>query len=632
MEEQPKSSHGRLPMLIMGGALAVGGVLSGFIAFWPAKVSENPSPYRVEREKHLRRDHEIGWRDFSDSAFEEARRQGKLVLLDLTAVWCHWCHVMDETTYSDPKIIALIKESFIPVRVDADQRPDVTEKYLFGGWPTTAFLTADKDVLFSATYLPPQNFAQTAEKVREFYRDHRKDILARREELISQVKRTEYEKPKTEDSDKTPERILEGLQRSFDERHGGFGGEPKFPQPESVSLLFRVYSRTKEKWQLAAALKSLDGYERLSDPLWGGFYRYATRADWGEPHFEKMLYVQAGMLRNFAEAYRATGNAHYRKALEKISIYLQRFLLSPEGGFYASQDADAGSHESQRSFVEGETYYTLSEKERLARGIPHVDKSIFTDGNGALISALALSYEVTQDDNYLLLARNAARFILEHARGKAPGEMRHQAGGAALPHLSGRLSDEIYFGMGLLDLYRVTGEASYLEEARKIADFLLKTLRHAVAGFRASRSDARDPLARRPISDNGLAASFFQILGRLTAEERFSSAAEECLKWLAAVSLSADVGLALEEAQHPALKVVIVGEDEKAIRDLHQVALRLPSAKFIRLISPGSAGTSLGSLRFPNLPQAAAYLCTETVCSAPLKTPQELIAFLQKEK
>lgn len=619
-------------MLIMGGALALGGVLSGFIAFWPAKVSENPSPYRVEREKRVRRDHEIGWRDFSDSAFEEARRQGKLVLLDLTAVWCHWCHVMDETTYSDPKIIALIKESFIPVRVDADQRPDVTEKYLSGGWPTTAFLTADRDVLFSATYLPPENFALTAAKIQEFYRARRKDILRHREELISQVKRAESEKPMAAAADKTLEKILEGFQSSFDERHGGFGGEPKFPQPEAVSLLFRVYSRTKEKWQLAAALKSLDGYERLSDPLWGGFYRYATRADWGEPHFEKMLYVQAGILRNFAEATRATGKAHYRKALEKTRFYLQRFLLSPEGGFYASQDADAGSHESQRPFVEGEIYYTLPEKERLARGIPHVDKSIFTDGNGALISALALSYEVTRDDNYLLLARNAARFILENARGKTPGEMRHQAGVESPPHLSGRLSDEISFGMGLLDLYRVTGEASYLEEAKKLADFVLKTLRHPAAGFRASRSDARDPLARRPISNNALAAAFFQSLGRLTAEERFSLAAEECLKWLATVSLSADVGLALEEAQYPALAVVIVGEDEKAMRDLHQAALRLPKPKFIRLISPGSVGTSLGSLRFPNLPQAAAYLCTETACSAPLKTPQELFAFLQKEK
>jgi len=287
----------------------------------------------------------IQWLDWGQEAFDRAREQDKPILLDIGAAWCHWCHVMERTTYSDPSVAELIAEQFVPVRVDTDAHPEINSRYNRGGWPTTAFLTADGDLLGGGTYYPPAQMKMVLREYSKFYREHRGTI----HEKIEEIRSAELAQAAEEGQEEvgvdtgTVAYAIDDIIQHADFRFGGLGRAPKFPHPEPIELALLLYHEQGDPRLGDFIRLTLDAMAAggIHDRIGGGFHRYSTDLQWRVPHFEKLLDVNAGMLRAYAAAFRATRHENYREVAEGIINYLEGVLAAPEGGFYASQDADS---------------------------------------------------------------------------------------------------------------------------------------------------------------------------------------------------------------------------------------------------------------------------------------------------
>ena len=302
----------------------------------------------------------VKWWGWCREAFEAARALDRPVLVDVGAVWCHWCHVMDETTYSDPEVASFINEHFIPIKVDRDERPDVDRRLQEmaqlvsgqSGWPLTVFTTPGGEVIWAATYLPPRDMGRapgmlTALKaVLEAYRERRSDIAKFAEELRSEVAAWHSPAPGE------PERgiqleLLAALASGFDAENGGFGGAPKFPPITQLELLLTRYFYDGVGLYRRMAEATLDAMALggVYDHLLGGFFRYSTDRMWLIPHYEKLLIDNAELLAIYAEAYAIFGKPLYLRTARGITAWFDEFMRRPGGGYHASQDADVEGEE-----------------------------------------------------------------------------------------------------------------------------------------------------------------------------------------------------------------------------------------------------------------------------------------------
>ena len=319
----------------------------------------------------------VDWYPWSDPAFERARAEDKPILLDIGAVWCHWCHVIDRESYDDPETAAIINAEFVPVKVDRDERPDVDVRYQNavsaitgqGGWPLTAFLTPDGHVFFGGTYFPPDSvhgrpgFKQVLRSVAEFYRTRRDQAHGYAGELYQALHRLGDVRDTGELL--TPALVaaaVADITRQFDRVNGGFGGAPTFPHSSALELLLRRHDRTGDVELLPVVVRTLEKMARggVYDQIGGGFHRYSVDAAWIVPHFEKMLYDNAGLLTAYAGAARATGLPLFRETAAGIVGYVRGTLMDrTDGGFYTSQDADI-------SLDDDGDYYTWTQDEAAA--------------------------------------------------------------------------------------------------------------------------------------------------------------------------------------------------------------------------------------------------------------------------
>jgi uncharacterized protein len=330
-------------------------------------VSEGESEFHFSPRPN--RAAEINWHPWSEGAFVEARRLNRPILLSISAVWCHWCHVMDETTYSHPGVIDLINREYIPIRVDNDVRPDINQRYNMGGWPSTAFLTDSGDILTGATYMPPDQMADALARLVSYYRTHQPEIASRvleaRKRAGSSVARSAGELDET-----IVDSILEAVTNAYDPEYGGFGSAPKFPQTDGVLLLLeqaQIRSDPALRQMAVHTLEQMAGGGTY-DHVEGGFFRYSTTQDWSVPHFEKMLEDHAGLVS-------AVAIAGLDGVLDSATGYLDTVLRDKNTGLYAgSQDAD-------------EHYYSLGAGERIPQSAPYVDRRVYTSWNAALAIA-----------------------------------------------------------------------------------------------------------------------------------------------------------------------------------------------------------------------------------------------------
>lgn len=303
----------------------------------------------------------VDWRPWGEAAFEKARAENKPILLDIGAVWCHWCHVMDRESYADESTAALINERFVPVKVDRDERPDVDARYQRavqlltgqGGWPLTAFLTPSGDVYYGGTYFPPDerfgrpSFKRVLHEVSRVWSEERARATDAADGIrtrLEQYARTEAEPG--EPAAALVAEAVEELAHSFDFRYGGFGREPKFPNAGALDLLLDRWLDTGDDWTRRIVAETLTSMARggLYDQLGGGFHRYSTDARWIIPHFEKMAYDNGVLLVTYARAFAATSDASFREVVRGIVGHYADVApgLVAGGGFPASQDADIG--------------------------------------------------------------------------------------------------------------------------------------------------------------------------------------------------------------------------------------------------------------------------------------------------
>jgi uncharacterized protein YyaL (SSP411 family) len=306
---------------------------------------------------------EIRWRAWDPGVFGK-----RPIFLSLSAIWCHWCHVLDETALSDPRVIERLNRDFIPVRVDADQHPDVERRYILGGWPTVAVLTPQGDIIDGATYLPADDLLRLLDD----------SLAALKDPPRLAQKLARFQHPGAPRPAPIPPDAVENVTRlltgAIDPQYGGFGHGQKFPQADAIELLLDV-------GESEVAKKTLDAMLKLEDPVEGGFYRYATRPDWTHPHYEKMLTVQAELIRVYVKA-------GYRDVAHRASEYVRKNLFDENTGeLWASQDAD-------------ENYYTGERKKP-----PYVDRTFLCDRAAQMIDAWKLLGETA-------LAKKAAAHLL----------------------------------------------------------------------------------------------------------------------------------------------------------------------------------------------------------------------------
>ena len=584
------------------------------------------------------RAHEIDWRPWGEEAFQEARQQDKPILLGISAVWCHWCHVMDETSYSDEQVIRLINEGFIPIRVDNDQRPDVNARYNMGGWPSTAFLTPDGEVLAGLTYAPPEQFRQVLDQMTGHYRENRDEISKKVAELQQKRRQAEAEMGgQGELSDQVFEDVLAAINDVYDPVHGGFGSQPKFPHTESIDLLLYAHLRRNDPDLLHMARKTLEQMAAggVFDDVWGGFFRYATNRDWSVPHFEKMLEDNANLLPNFLRLYRISGDEKHAGSARRIIEYLDTWLSDAEtGAFFGSQDAD-------------EEFYALDADARAQRQAPYVDHTVYTSWNALAISGyLEASWTLGRPD-LRDRALRALDYLWERLREPGRGMYRYSDPDTS-GHILGLLGDQVFTALALLDAYEVVGEPAYLDRALELASLMEERFADQDRGgffdvWEGHESLGRLDMRQKPLGENAACARLFLRLERCTHERRYQELAGKTLQHFAGLQqgmghFAAAFARAADSYLHPQADVKLVGPID-ALADLHRAALRLRVPdRTVQLLDPTRDSERLVALSLPPLaassaepePAPAAYVCYGTVCSAPVRTVEELEATVEQ--
>jgi hypothetical protein len=555
----------------------------------------------------------IHWYPWSEEAFEAARREDKPVFLSSGAVWCHWCHVMARESFEDEAIAILLNESFICIKLDRDERPDIDRRYQQAvaamgggsGWPLSVFLTPEKKPFFGGTYFPPEDrqgragFRKVLIAVSDFFRTRRADAAAYAASVMDALQ---------------PERLLpEELEEGFlaraetealslyDEQNGGFGTSPKFPMPGAVEFLLRRYSLQGSREAGDAARKTLLAMARggFHDQLGGGFHRYSVDDAWIIPHFEKMADDNAGLLRNFADAYALFGEDAFRDVAQGIIGFVNRELADPEGGFFASQDADVtpedeGGYftwsEAELSEVLGPREYEIIARhlfhprgvmhhdpsrrvlavtatdaeiaealgmpreavaaaiararaallaKRKTREAPFIDRTLYTSLNGMMIAAYFRAFlalgEETLRDRAVL---GLDRVLRERW---ADGTLEHS------PGVKGLLDDHVHLVDALLAGYEATGDRRHLKLAETImAGAREKFLDREAGGFFDTEEDVLGTRMKRiedvpHASANAVAVEVLLKLSLITGKDEYLREAGRGLRVFAGTARSLGV-------------------------------------------------------------------------------------------
>jgi uncharacterized protein len=457
----------------------------------------------------------IAWVPWSADAFARADREGKPVLLSIAPTWCPYSDEMNRTSYADAGVVAFVNASFVPVRVDADRRPDISLRYGLGGWPTTAFLTPDGDVLGGGTYVEPPRLLDILQRVHGAF-------VAGRHATAQPRHQAPVEPPPLLSVDQ----LIEQITDAFDSQHGGFGGAPKFPHTAPIALALDLYKAGGPESFLDMAVRSLDamGWGPMYDEEHGGFFRYANDADWGGPHEEKLLDVNAALLALYVRAFEALALARYAERAEDILRYVQTWLADPvDAGWAASQRADA-------------SYYAPGRGGAGPVAAPPVDRTLYTDWNGAMVSAALSAGRVLNDPSLSEFAiRSLERLALVAYR---PGAgMAHYFDGAA--HVRGLLDDQIAMGAASLDAFEATGNVVYEMMARELALHAIRAMWDGDAGGFFDRAVGEDEdvglLRRRlkPFAGNCVAVRLLRRLARASGRPDFAEYGERTLAAIA---------------------------------------------------------------------------------------------------
>ncbi|MEO9171018.1 MAG: DUF255 domain-containing protein, partial [Candidatus Aquilonibacter sp.] len=458
---------------------------------------------------------------WGEDAFAQAAASDKPILLGISAVWCHWCHVMDETSYSDSAVIDEINRNFVPVRVDNDERPDINARYNMGGWPTTAFLTPDGELIAGFTYLPPSQMQRALGEISTFYATNRDRIVQRVQTARAARDATAILTPDALHGSIVVD-VAQKLVAGYDAEFGGFGDAPKFPQAEGLEFLLSRWRATQDPSYYEIVAHTMRAMSRggMYDHVEGGFFRYSTTRDWSVPHFEKMSEDHAGLVRVLAGLQLWAPSPQWRETLKSALRYLRTVLRDKETALFAgSQDAD-------------EEYFALDLSSRNARKAPYIDRRSYSNWTAALAGAFAWASSALDDDE--LAAESTATLDSLHERMRdEDGLLFHVLEPGKPPRIRGLLTDQTAYLRALLDAHEHAGDARFLSRAIAHADLIIERFFSPGGGFydRASFevTIGRLELSDRPILENGIMAETLVRLGTLTGEARFRERAQATL-------------------------------------------------------------------------------------------------------
>ncbi len=558
----------------------------------------------------------IAWRGWSDEIFELARRENKFVLLDLEAVWCHWCHVMDDVTYRDPDVVRLIESRFIPVKVDQDANPDLSNRYEDYGWPATVVFAADgSEIVKRRGYLPPKAMSSMLEA-----------IIADPSPGPSVVPAVAVRiAPSAQLTKELRDKLVGKYIASYDHENAGWGTVHKFVQATNMEYaLARAKEGDKKSESMARA--TLDAALNLVDPVWGGMYQYSDELNWKSPHFEKIMSIQSDNLRLYSLAYVLFQEPRYLAAARDIERYLASFLTSPEGAFFTSQNADVSTA------VDGKTYFRLSDAARRGLGMPRIDTHVYSRENGWAIRGLVALHDATGDHELLARATRAANWIIAN-RALEGGGFSHGERDRAGPYLN----DTLAMAEAFLALYASTGERDWLRRAEAAAGFVNLHFR-ADTGFRTAVTHGSGAgVFRKPvlqIDENLALARFANLLKHYAGKAAYRGMAEHALRYLFSPAVAgsdrflATLLLAEREfAEDPAHITIVGGKADAAARELHRKALHYPAAyRRIEWWDRGEGPLPNADVAYPEMKRAAAYICVNNACSLPIFKPEDVVA------
>ncbi len=517
----------------------------------PAKFTnrliDESSPYLLQHAHNP-----VEWYPWGEEAFEKARAEDKPVLVSIGYSACHWCHVMEHESFEDEGAAKIQNEHFINIKVDREERPDVDQIYMNfvqittgrGGWPMNVFITPDKVPFFGGTYFPPSqrygmpSWQQVLLSIAEAWRERRDELMRSAADILGELRRMSLTEPASARLDEElTKAAFNSLVRSYDARNGGWGGAPKFPQPMAMEFLLRYWKRTGDPAALEMVRTTAEKMAKggIYDQLGGGFHRYAVDAIWLVPHFEKMLYDNAQLIRIYLHLYQifrsrtGPGSNHldngiaefFKRIAVEILEYVAREMLDPSGGFYSAQDADSEGEEgrffvwSQQEVIdvlgpddgtEFNEFYGITEEgnfegknipnrefgdrsiesndeARLAemrnrlfnarerRVKPFRDEKVVTAWNGLMMAAFAEAAAVLDSETYLAVAEANAKLLVDELIDSDGNVLRTWKAGKA--KLNGYIEDYANVADGLIELYQVSGKIHYLEEAKRLAESMI---------------------------------------------------------------------------------------------------------------------------------------------------------------
>ena len=537
----------------------------------PNRLIHEKSPYLLQHAYNP-----VDWYPWGEEAFEAAKAQDKPVFVSIGYSSCHWCHVMKKESFEDEEVAKLMNAAFVCIKVDREERPDLDSAYMavcqaMGrscGWPLNAIMTPDKKPFFAASYIPKDSrfglagMVDLIPQIEDIWKTRRPDLENLGEDITRRIETFEKRTVGEDLGKDVLDDAYEKFVLSFDEENGGFGRAPKFPSPHNLIFLLRYWSRIKEKKALEMAEKTLRAMRvgGIFDQIGFGFHRYSTDAEWLVPHFEKMLYDQALLALAYTEAFQATGAGKFKVTAKESLAYVLRDLASPEGGFYAAEDADtegeegkfylwteeeikkalppadvdlavrlfgvkaggnyaeAGRKRNGRNIlhlaepldqVASESQLTVDElilrlgricnvlfKAREKRVCPAKDDKILADWNGLMIAALAKASSVLGEPRYLQAAVKAAGFFLEKMRDKNGTLYHRYAKGERA--IEGFVDDYAFLVWGLLEIYESSFEEAYLEKAVELTNTMISRFWDSEdGGFYSTAKDADNAVPRR---------------------------------------------------------------------------------------------------------------------------------------
>jgi uncharacterized protein YyaL (SSP411 family) len=653
------------------------------------RLASSTSPYLLQH-----KDNPVHWWPWGPPALAEAKRLGRPIFLSVGYAACHWCHVMAHESFEDPEVAAVLNAGFVAIKVDREERPDIDAIYMSattaltgaGGWPMTCLLTPAGEPFFTGTYYPKASLLQLLSQVADAWTTQREEVLAGGRRIVQALGAVPPRGFDTPLAGAELEAAEAQLAFGYDWQDGGFGRAPKFPPSMVLEFLLRHWAATGTARSLQMVQGTCEAMARggMYDQLAGGFARYSVDAGWVVPHFEKMLYDNAQLLRVYLHLWRATGSSLAERVARQSADFLLRDLATPEGGFASSLDADAqgveglsyvwttrqlvevlGAEDGRRAaarlevtdsgtFEHGSSTLQLRMEPddlpwweairarllaaRSLRPQPARDDKVVTGWNGLAIAALSEAGVLLGDSTYLDAALRCAQLLTDsHV---VDARLRRASREGVVGDAMGVADDYGNLAEGLLSLHQASGDPRWLSAAGELLETALAHFTDEAGGFFDTADDAEQLFTRpRSTADNAEPAGQSAIAGALltfsalTGSTRHRQGAEAAVaaSGVAAAQDPRFAGWTLAVAEAMAagpLQVAISGQGPAA-RELLRVARASTSPGLVTAHGPADTpGIPLLAGRPLVAGHAAAYLCRGFVCDRPVSTPEELASAL----